>query len=136
MIRQGTPRMIRVVFNAPHPDTFLAVLRITFSDKTRPSDQEWIVTRVLRGRAILPACDEPAGPGELPAGDIIETMGHDEDDGIAIAAFPYFALEFSVKYQQSNGSFTTQTKDLIITKTSAVSFTAARVHSPDASMAE
>ena len=124
--------MIRMVFKAPHPDTFHAVLRITFSDKTRPSDQEWAVTRVLRGRATLPASDRPASPEEIL--DITEEMGHDEDDGVAV--FPYFALEFSVEYQQSDGSFATQTKDLIITKTSAVSFTAARVYSPDASMAE
>lgn len=136
MIRQGASRMIRVVFKATQPDTFHAVLRITFSDKTRSSDQEWTVTRVVRGRAILPASDGPAGPGEIPAGDIMEKMGHDEDDGIAIAVFPYFALEFSVEYQQSDGSFATQTKDLVITKTSAVSFAAARVYSPDASMAE
>jgi hypothetical protein len=126
--------MIRVVFKAPHPDTFHAVLRITFSDKTRPSDQEWTVMRVMRGRAILHASDGPAGPGEIP--NIMEEMGDDEGDGIAITIIPYFALEFSVEYQQSDGSFATQTKDLIMTKTSAVSFTAARVYSPDASMAE
>ena len=135
MIRQGTPRMIRVVFKAPHADAFHAVLRITFSDKTRPNDQEWTVTRFLRGHAILLPSDGPAGNGETP--NITEESGHDEDHGITL--FPYFALEFSAEYRQSDGSFTTQTKNLVMTKTPTtplISFTAAAVYSPDASMTE
>jgi hypothetical protein len=126
-VRQGTPRKIRVEFKAPHAGTFHADLRITFSDKTRTVDQEWIVTRELRGHAILPASSGPA----------MEEMG--EDDGHRIRVFPYFALEFSADYRLADESFATQRKDLIITKTSAtplVSFIAATVYSPDASMTQ
>jgi hypothetical protein len=135
MVRQGTPRTIRVEFKALCAGTFHASLKITFSDKTGPNDQEWTVTRELRGYAILPASDGSASKGETP--DITEEPGDDDDNGVTV--FPYFALEFSAEYRRSDESFTTQTKDLIITKTSAiplVSFSAATVCSPDTSMAE
>jgi hypothetical protein len=135
VVLQGTPRTIRVEFKAPCAGTFHAFLRITFSDKTRPNDQEWVVTRELHGCASLPVSDESASKGEIP--DITEVIGDDDDNGITV--IPYFALEFSAEYRRSDESFTTHTKDLIITKTSAnllVSFTAATVYSPDASMTE
>ncbi len=107
------PRQIRVEFKPPHAGTFHAALRITFSSQTRQNHQDWTVTRELRGRDEL------------------------EDGGITV--FPHFALGFSVESPQSNEPFPTQTKDLIITKSSTipfVSFAAARVYSLDTSMTE
>ena len=121
--QQWAPRKIRVDFNAPHAGTFHAILKITFSDKARPNDQGWVVTRELRGRAILPA--------------IGSSLGDDDDAGITI--FPYFALEFSVECPRSNELYAMQTKDLIITKalpSPSVSFMTATVYSPDTSMTE
>ena len=135
MIQQGVARKIRVDFRvkAPQAGTFRAILKVTFSDKARPNDQGWVVTRELRGRAIVPASDGPIINRDTTAKDIVDS----DDTGITI--FPYFALEFSVECPRSNELYATQTKDLIITKTSpspSVSFTAATVYSPDASMTE
>ena len=132
MIQQGVPRKIRVDFKAPQAGDFHAILKITFSDKARPNDQGRVVTRELRGRAIVPASGSPIINGTT-AKDIADC----DETGITI--FPHFSLEFSVECPRSNELYATQTKDLIITKTSpspSVSFTAATVYSPDASMIE
>ena len=136
-IRFGEPRTILVSFEASHAGTCDAVLKINFSDKTRPNDQEFAVTRELRGRAILPASAGPVTNGDTPN---IE-MADDELEDCGITVFPHFALDFYVESLQSNEPFPTQTKDLIITITKSPtirfgSFAAARVYSPDTSMAE
>jgi len=135
VIQQGVPRKIRVDFEAPQAGAFHASLDITFSHKARPNNQGWVVTRELRGLATLPATGGPAGKGDTP--NTTKDNGDDGDTGINV--FPYFALDFSVECARPHESFPTQTKDLFITKTSPsplVSFTAATVYSPDASMAE
>ena len=53
VVWQNSPRKVLVTFKPPHPGTFHAVLRITFSDKSRPNDQEFVVERELHGRAVL-----------------------------------------------------------------------------------
>ena len=133
MIQEGAPRKIRVDFKAPQAGAFLAILKITFSDKARPNDRGWVVSRELRGHAILPAGGSPIINRDTTAKDIADV----DDTGITI--FPHFALEFSVECPRANELYATQTKDFIITKTSptpTVSFTAAKVSSPDASMTE
>jgi hypothetical protein len=60
-----------------------------------------------------------------------------EDDGTGITASHDFGLEFSVERPSSDEPFATQTKELIITKSSKtpwVSFITAIVHSPDDSV--
>lgn len=133
VIQQGVPRKIRVDFKAPQAGSFHAILKVTFSDKARPNDQGWVVTRQLRGRVILPGSGSPIIDKDTTAKDIADG----DDTGITI--FPHFALEFSVECPRSNELYATQTKDLIITKTSpspSVSFMTATVYSPDASMTE
>ena len=135
VIQRGTPRKIRIDFKAPQAGAFHAILKITFSDKARPNDQGWVVTRELRGVAILPTIGGPAGNGDTSK--TTKDKGDGGDTGINV--FPYFALDFSVECALPHESFPTDTKDLFITKTSPsplVSFTAARVYSPDASMAK
>ena len=135
VIQQGAPHEIRVDFNAPQAGTFHAILKITFSDKAQPNDQEWMVTRELRGLAILPTIGEPTGNEDTS--DTTKGKGDVGDTGVNV--FPYFALDFTVECLRPHESFPTHTKDFFITKTSPsplVSFTAARVYSPDASMAE
>jgi hypothetical protein len=60
-------------------------------------------------------------------------------EGTGITVSHDFGLEFSPEYTQSNASSTTQTKELIITKSSPtprVTFKASRVCSPDDSVKE
>jgi len=132
VIRKKNPRTIIVSFNAPHAGTFHAVLQINFSDKTRPHDPEFIIRRELRGRAVLPASDGLDSNTDVPT--LSEEMAESDDNGLIIS--PDFALEFSVESPQPNEPFTTQTKQLTITRSSntLVSFTAARIYSPDNSM--
>jgi hypothetical protein len=133
VIQQGTPRKIRVEFKAPHAGAFDAILTITFGDKARPNDQGWVVTRKLRGRAILPAGGSPVINGGTTPKDIAD------GDVSGITMFPYFALEFIVERPRPNESYATQIKDLVITTTSSsplVSFKTATIYSPDASMTE
>lgn len=107
---------------------FHAVLWITFSDKGRAKDREFTVTRELRGRAILPG--GWAVNGDVP--DNVEDLGESENTGITVSHD--FGLEFSVECPWSDELFKTQTKELIITKTSKtplVSFITAVVRLPD-----
>ena len=93
------------------------------------------MTRELRGRAILPASAGPVSNGDTPNTEMVD----DELEYGGITVFPHFALDFSVESLQSNEPFPTQTKDLIITKSSTipfVSFAAARVYSLDTSITE
>ena len=55
MIGLRTPCTIIVTFQAPHAGTFHMSLQIVFSDGIRPSGEEFVVLRELRGRATLPS---------------------------------------------------------------------------------
>ena len=132
VIRKKKPRTILVSFNAPHAGTFHAILKINLSDKTRPHDPEFTIRRELRGRAVLPASDGLDSNGDVSS--LSEEMAESEDNVLIIS--PEFALEFSVESPRPNEPFPTQTKQLSITRSSdtLVSFTAARIYSPDDSM--
>jgi hypothetical protein len=131
-IRKKKPRTILVSFNAPHAGAFHAILSINFNDKTRPHDSEFIIRRELRGRAVLPASGGLDNNEDVPS--LSEEMTENEDNGLIIS--PDFALEFSVESLRLNEQFPTQTKQLTITRSSntLVSFTTARIYSPDDSM--
>ena len=133
-IRKKKPRTILVSFNAPHAGTFHAILRINFNDKTRPHDSEFTIQRELRGRAVFPASGGLDNNGDAPS--LSEETPENEDNGLIIS--PDFALEFSVECLRPDKPLPTQTKQLTITRSSdtLVSFTTARIYSPDDSMIE
>jgi hypothetical protein len=92
-------------------------LKITFSDRGRENDREFTVIRELHGRAILPG-------GLAISGDV------EEGGGTGITVSHESGLEFLV--ERSDILFPMQTRELVITKTSAmpvVSFKAAKVSS-------
>jgi hypothetical protein len=127
-IQKNTARDIVVSFQPSCAGLFHADLWITLSDKGRAKDREFTVIRELRGRAIL--------PGGLAinrdAPNNVEDTGEGEGTGITVSHD--LGLEFSVECPRSDGPFPTQTKELIITKSSEtplVSFIAAIVRSPD-----
>jgi hypothetical protein len=129
VVRQNSPRKVLVTFKPPHPGTFHAVLRITFSDKARPNDQEFIVERELRGRAVL-VHGSSSGGGPSTTMDEEPTGG----EGAGIAVSHDFGLEFSVELLRLGEPFAQQTKELIITKSTAhpsIFFKGARVLSRD-----
>jgi hypothetical protein len=84
------PRKILISFDAPRAGNFRVSLKITFIDRTRQNDQEFIVTRELRGRAIHPW----------------------------IGISPESGLEFLVERQRSDVPFAIQTRQLVISKSS------------------
>jgi len=127
LVQENSPRKILVSFNPLRADIQRATLTITFRDKSRLSDQEFAVIRKLRGSAILPG--SPTNNGEPP--DTMED-GTVESEGTGITVSSDLGLEFSVESSRSGEPYTTQTKELIITKSSkspVVTFTAANVHS-------
>jgi hypothetical protein len=131
-VRKSSPRTIEVSFRAPRVGDFQGVLWITFRDKMR-SDEEFTVTRELRGRAIL--SDSPASSGE-PSNIVEEATMENERAGVAVTQG--LGLEFSVERSRLDEPFAMQTRELVIKKTSViplVSFKAARVSSPDDSVA-
>jgi hypothetical protein len=120
-----------VTFKAPHAGTFRAVLRITFSDQARLDEQEFAITRDLRGGAILPS--SPAGDGG--ASKTVEDRTRSEDTEVTIS--DDVGLAFTVECPRSDAPFPTQTKQLVITRSltaSLISFTAAKILSPDGSV--
>jgi hypothetical protein len=126
------PRDIVVSFQASRVGTFHATLNITFRDTLQPSREEFTVTRQLRGSATF--SNNPASDGGAPNP---EEMAESEGPGITVSHD--FGLEFAVETSGSTGSFGTQTRELIITKSSPtprVTFEAARVWSTDDSVAE
>ena len=130
-IQKDTAREVIVSFRPPSVGLFQAALWITLSDKGRAKDREFTVIRELRGRAILPG----GWAIKRDAPDNVEDMA--EGGGTGITVSHDFGLEFSVECPRSDGPFPTQTKELIITKSSKtplVSFIAAIVRSPDDSM--
>jgi hypothetical protein len=116
-----------VGFQPSRVGSFHAVLKITFSDKGRAKDREFTVTRELRGRAIL------SFPGGLAiSGDV----GTEEGAGTGITVSHESGLEFLV--ERSDVLFPTQTRELVITKISAmpvVSFKATKVYALDDTVA-
>jgi hypothetical protein len=130
LVLQNLPRKVLVTFKAPHAGTFHASLKITFSDKRRPNDQEFTVTRELRGRAILPI--RSTGSGRPPNAGKDDKIVGEERAGITVSHD--FDLEFSVERSSPDEPFAQQTKELVITKSTIkplVSFKTARVCSSD-----
>jgi hypothetical protein len=130
LVLQNLPRKVLVTFKAPHTGTFHASLKITFSDTRRPNDQEFTVTRELRGRAILPI--RPTSSGRPPNAGKDDKIGGEERAGITVSHD--FDLEFSVERSSLDEPFAQQTKELVITKSTIkplVSFKNARVCSLD-----
>jgi hypothetical protein len=120
---------ILVAFQAPCLGNFRAFLKITFVDKLQLDDQDFAVTRELRGRAILPG-------NQTSNGDTSETvmairLGR---EGMGITVSPESVLEFLVEHPQSDIPFTTQIRKLVINKSSLqplVSFVVATLRSRD-----
>ncbi|KAH9974671.1 hypothetical protein BGW80DRAFT_151531 [Lactifluus volemus] len=118
-----------VAFQAPRLGNFRAFLKITLVDKLRPDDQDFTVTRELRGRAILPG-------DQTSNGDTSETVTAVRlgCEGTGITVSPEPVLEFLVERPQSDIPFATQTRKLVINKSSLqplVSFVAATLRSRD-----
>jgi hypothetical protein len=137
VVRQNKPRQVLVSFQASRVGTFHATLNITFSDKSRPNNvQEFRVSRELRGRAALP--DSPASNGDASNTSTVEdVMGSEEGTGITVSHD--YGVDFDAESTQLDGSFTTETKEVVITKSSTtppVTFKAARVSSTDDSVTE
>lgn len=137
VVRQNKPRQVLVSFQASRVGTFHATLNITFSDKSRPNNiQEFRVSRELRGRAALP--DSPASNGDASNTSTVEdVMGSEEGTGITVSHD--YGVDFDAESTQLDGSFTTETKEVVITKSSTtppVTFKAARVSSTDDTVTE
>jgi hypothetical protein len=131
-VRKKSARRIEVSFKASRIGVFQGALRITFRDKTR-SNEEFTVTRELRGRVIL--ADGSASSGE-PSNIAEEDTMKSERAGVTVSHDA--GLEFSLDCSRLNGLIAMQTRELVITKTSAiplVTFKAARVCSSDDSVA-
>lgn len=106
-------------------------MRITFRDKNQ-SDEEFIVTRELRGRAILPGSARGPEPSSKAEGDCMES----ERAGVAVSHG--LGVEFSVERSRLDEPFDKLTKELVISKSSViplVSFKEARIISVDKSVA-
>src|SRR5216684_5581754 len=112
-VQKGTARKIEVTFKARHEGTFYGTLSITFRGKTQ-SDQEFTVTRQLHGRAIptgQPSSPEPSNKAEgdaMKSGRDCVTVSHDP------------GIELSVEHSRLDEPFGSQTKELVITKTSDI----------------
>jgi hypothetical protein len=151
-VRKSSVRKIEVSFKAPRVGTFQGALWITFKDKMR-SDEEFTMTRELRGRAIL--ADGPArngdpsnmakeGPKEAEhAGvpfslDLPAEVSAMSDLRAGVSVSPDLGLEFSVERSHLDEPFAMQTRELDIKKTSViplVSLIAAKVRSQESSVA-
>ncbi|KAF8500418.1 hypothetical protein F5888DRAFT_1387107 [Russula emetica] len=130
-VRKGSPRKIEVSFEAPRDGIFRGTLMITFRDKTE-RDEEFTVTRELRGCGILPGAASSPEPSNKAEGDGAES----ERAGVTVSHD--LGVEFSVERSRLDEPFDKLTKELVITKTSAiplVSFKEARVNSLDKSVA-
>jgi hypothetical protein len=102
---------------------------ITFRDKTQ-RDEEFTVTRELRGCGILPGPASSPEPSDKAEGDDTES----EHAGVTVSHD--LGVEFSVERSRLDEPFDKLTKELVITQTSAipsVSFKAARVSPVDKS---
>ena len=151
-VKKGAARNIEVTFKAPHVGPFQGALWITFKDKMR-SDEEFTVTRELRGRATLAggqaSSEEPSNVAErgpmkneqtgVPISYDLHAKGGSPDSRAGVVVSHDLGLEFSVeRAPRSDEPFAMVTRELVITKTSViplVSFIAARVSSSDGSVA-
>jgi len=118
-----------VTFQPPHAGTFHTTLKMTFSDEIRPNDQEFSVTRELRGNAILSGGGS-SGRGPSDAVDLDTTR----KGGAGITVSHEFGLRFSVERSWYDEPFAPQTEGLVITKSSIeplVLFKAARILSQE-----
>lgn len=123
-------------FKAPHAGAFCAVLKIRFSDKGRPNDEEFTVSRELRGYANPPGGPASSG-GPSDAVDDSENTTRSQLEGTGIFISHDFGIQFTVERPRSYEPFATQTERLGITKTSAsplVSFKAVGIYSSDNAM--
>ena len=129
MLQQNLQREVLVTFKPPHAGAFHTILKMTFSDGMRLNDQEFSVTRELRGRAILSGRGA-GGVGPSNAVDRDTTM----EEGAGITVSHEFGLQFSIERSQFDELFVPQTEGLVITKSSAdplISFKTARIISPE-----
>ena len=131
-VRKNSPRKIEVLFKAPRVGTFQGTLRITFRDETQSDEEfkinQFTVIRELRGRAILPSTASSPEPSNK---DGMES----ERAGIRVS---HDLAEFFVERSRLDEPFDKLTKELVITKASAiplVSFKEARVSTVDESVA-
>ena len=128
IVQKNQAREIVVSFQPSRVGSFHAVLGITFIYTGQAGGREFTVTRELRGRAIL--------PGGLAINEPEDAEGTEESGGTGITVSDESGLEFLV--ERSDELFPMQTRELVITKTSAspiVSFKAAKVYSLDDSVA-
>jgi len=114
-----------VSFKAPYVGTFHGALKITFRDKLQ-SDEEFTVTRELRGHAVLTQTSSPETSNKAE-----EDTTDSEHAGITVSHD--LGIEFSVERSLLDESFAKQTKELVISKTLVplVSLKSARVGSSD-----
>jgi hypothetical protein len=127
-LQKNRAREVIVAFQPSHVGNFHAVLGIAFSDKGRANDRGFTVTRELRGRAILPGRPAINGDGPHDLEDV------EDGEGTGIDVSHDYGLEFSAERQSPDEPFSTQAKELIITKSSKtplVTFVTAMVRSPD-----
>lgn len=129
LLQLNLQREVLVTFKPPHAGTFHTTLKMTFSDEMRPNDQEFSVTRELRGHAILSG----GGTGsEGPSNAVDRDMMKEEGTGITVSH--EFGLRFSVERSRFDEPFSPQAEGLVITKASVkplVSFKAALIQSPE-----
>ncbi|KAH9000980.1 P-loop containing nucleoside triphosphate hydrolase protein [Lactarius hatsudake] len=122
VVQKGKPRKINVSFQAPHAGTFRASLEIVFNDKTRQSDREFVVSRELRGQAILPSSSVPVS-----------------SEGAGITVSHESGLEFSpLERARPDVPFAAQSLELVINKSSTnplVSLEGVKVRLSDGSVA-
>lgn len=114
-------------FKAPRVGAFRGTLSITFRDKGR-SDEEFTVTRELRGRATLPGPASNPEPSKEAYGDCVES----ERAGVTVS--DALGVEFSVERSRLDEPFDKLTTELVVTKSSVipmVSLKEARVSSAD-----
>ena len=118
-----------MTFTPPHAGTFHTTLKMTFSDEMRPNDQEFSVTRELRGNAILSG----GGAGSRGPSNAVD-LDTTRKEGAGITVSHEFGLRFSVERSRFDEPFSPQTEELVITKSSIkplVSFKAAGILSQE-----
>ena len=96
------------------------------------SDEEFTVTRELRGRAIL--ANGPAAPASNGEPSSIEEEKMTESERAGVTVSHDSGVKFFVERSRLDEPFAMQTMKLVITKTKViplVSFKAVRVCSPD-----
>jgi hypothetical protein len=151
VLKPNQCRIITVSFTPRQRGVYGAVLELRFYDHKRSA--EFIVKRILTGLAMRSSGGKGDHQNESARNAGSRLINDCADDHTKVPAYDdgelldsdgtgttvSHAQGFSVESPQSNEPFPTQTKDLIITKSSTipfVSFAAARVYSLDTSMTE